>query len=144
MSGGEMSGAGTQAQMSRNRLKNAADKSLFLSLFMAGTSTPWEKVMSAVARTAVLLRGTQCLVALRRWQLEGKEAPADLASVVKAAGMTSVPTDPFADLAFKMTRRGGQPVIYSIGPDLADDGARLESDGRSNGDLVFRLAVPFK
>ncbi len=100
------------------------------------------------ANSAAVLRGTQCLVALRRWQLEGKDPSTDLASLCAAAGMNAVPIDPYSNSEFKMTQLAGQPVIYSIGPDQFDDEARLVSNPSvlsesATGDFVFRLAVPW-
>jgi hypothetical protein len=90
------------------------------------------------------LRGTQCLVALRRWQLENDQPPTDLQTVVKAAGMAGVPMDPYCDQPLRMTTIKGRPVIYSVGPDGKDEKAQKEWDLNRNtpGDLLFRLGVP--
>jgi hypothetical protein len=96
-------------------------------------------------RTLAMLRGTQCLIALKRWQLEKGAAGQDLAAITKAAGMAHVPIDPYADQPFRMATVAGQAVVYSIGPDGKDDeGAvswneqhQFRPDGP--GDYTFRL-----
>ena len=95
-------------------------------------------------RNQAALRGTQCLVALRRWQLEHRESPPNLDTLVKAAGMKSVPMDPYSDQPMRMTVLQGTPVIYSVGPDGKDDKAQVIWDlvPGHPGDYVFRLAPP--
>jgi hypothetical protein len=102
-------------------------------------------VLEAVTRGNTYHRGTKCLIALRRWQLEQNTPPPDLATVVKAAGMEGVPIDPYSDQPLRMTVLAGQPVIYSVGKDGRDDGAQLEWDlnmDNPQGDILFRLAPP--
>ena len=99
--------------------------------------------MHAILREEATLRGTQCLVALRRWQLEHRELPRDLHGVVKAAGMPGVPIDPYSDQPLRIAVIQGKPVIYSVGPDGRDDKALLEcKGGRQPGDIIFRLKPP--
>jgi hypothetical protein len=91
-------------------------------------------------------RGTQCLVALRRWQLQHADAPPDLKTLVKAAGMSGVPIDPFSGQPLRMAVLWGKPVIYSVGRDGKDDHGRVEEWDRNRrkwqGDLIFRLVAP--
>ena len=58
--------------------------------------------------------------------------------------MRSVPIDPFCDQPLRMAVIQGVPVIYSIGADGKDDGARTVWDGAPThpGDFVFRLEPP--
>jgi hypothetical protein len=100
-------------------------------------------ILEATCRNEVNLRGTQCLVALRRWQLEHAETPPDLTTLVKAAGMPSVPIDPWSGQPLRMALVAGKLLIYSVGPDGKDDKAQLESNLPSEqpGDLIFRLEI---
>jgi hypothetical protein len=101
-----------------------------------------DALFGAVDRQRAFHRGSQCLIALRRWQLEHNSQPTDLESVVKPAGMTGVPIDPFSDAPLKMTAVNGETVIYSVGPDGQDDRAMVEWDPKvdpKKGDIVFRL-----
>jgi hypothetical protein len=100
-------------------------------------------VSEAVTRDETYHRGTKCLLALRRWELKNTAPPADLAAVVKAAGMADVPIDPYSDQPLRMTTQAGQPVVYSVGKNGKDEQARLERDlNNPQGDIVFRLRVP--
>ena len=97
--------------------------------------------MFAIRRGEARLRGTQCLVALRRWQLEHADAPSNLETLVKAAGMPGVPMDPFSDQPLRMGAVVGKPVIYSVGPDGKDDKAQVEWNlvPTKPGDFIFQL-----
>jgi hypothetical protein len=100
-----------------------------------------EAVIRAVRRNKARLRGTQCLVALRRWQLEHEDSPTDVGTLAKAAGLDHVPIDPYSDQPFRIGTVRGATVIYSIGPDGKDDKAKVEWNlaPRQPGDFIFRL-----
>lgn len=68
-------------------------------------------VREVCLRGEATLRGTQCLIALRRWQLEHGKLPHDLDTLVKAAGMPGVPIDPFSGQPLRMTVIEGKSVI---------------------------------
>ena len=90
------------------------------------------------------LRGTQCIVALRRWQLQHADAPPDLETLVNAAGMPRVPIDPYSNQPLRMGTVKGKTVIYSVGPDGKDDKAQVEwnlAPGKP-GDYIFQLETP--
>jgi hypothetical protein len=99
----------------------------------------------ASARAVTALRGTQCLIAMRRSQLEKGAAGQDLAAITKAAGTAQVPIDPYADQPFRIATVAGQPVIYSVGPDGKDDGGVVSWNEQHQfrpggpGDYTFRL-----
>jgi hypothetical protein len=101
-------------------------------------------VANSCLRCEATRRGTQCLVALRRWQLEHREQPPDIEALVKTAGMKSVPLDPYCDRPLRLATGPDAPVIYSVGADGQDDGARTVWDGAPGhpGDFVFRLEPP--
>ena len=100
-------------------------------------------MIQACLRCPATLRGTQCLVALRRWQLEHRQPPKDLDTVVKAAGMSGVPIDPYCDQPLRMTLLQGEHVIYSVGKDGKDDRALADwRYGSQPGDFVLRLQAP--
>ena len=99
------------------------------------------ETLQACGRGDTELRGTQCLVALRRWQLQQPDAtPPDLETVVKAAGMPNVPRDPYGNGPLRMTQRRGQYVIYSVGKDGQNDNAQSDwKYGQQPGDFIFSL-----
>ena len=112
-------------------------------LLIAAILPPLVPFSQAIARHRTYHRGTKCLVALRRWQLEHDTPPSDLTAVIQAAGMKEVPTDPFSGQPMRMTMVNGEPVIYSVAMDGKDDRGRVdvwESSQRGKlGDLLFRL-----
>jgi hypothetical protein len=123
--------------------QEAQRANLFLFLYSSpaiGTIGAFE---NACWKRVTILRGTQCLIALKRWQLEHDGLPENLLAAVKAAGMPAVPIDPFSGQPLRMTTIEGQPVIYSVGRDGQDDKALVEyapgQSGDSRGDILFRL-----
>jgi hypothetical protein len=97
-------------------------------------------LISAPGRDLANLRGTECLVALRRWQVVQKTPPTDLLAVCKAAGLPAVPIDPHSGKPMKMAVVDGSPVVYSIGIDGKDDGGLVDSKFEAvPGDILFRL-----
>jgi len=108
-----------------------------LTVMLAGLEVP----ISAFARNDIALQATECQVAARRWQLEHNGELSDLASMVEAAGMDSVPTDPYSGDPLKMIGTGDDFTIYSVGDDGKDDKARIDSQGLADkkGDVVFRM-----
>jgi hypothetical protein len=104
-----------------------------------------ENVTRAIAQATASFRATECLLALRRWQLTGhRGAPANMASLVAAAGLKAVPTDPYDGKPMRLATVDGKPMIYSVGTDGKDDGGQKDSnlDQRPTGDLIFRLPAP--
>jgi hypothetical protein len=102
--------------------------------------------INAYLQAQTRLRGMECLVALRRWQLKHRELPKDLETLVRAAGMIGVPIDPYSDQPLRMTVLQGEPVIYSVGPDGKDDKALVVWDLVADhpGDYVLRLTPPMR
>ena len=106
------------------------------------------------------------LAALRYWYATRSDAPADLASVCRAAGLTGVPLDYYGSAPLRMLtfqtdsspiqyKHGrpsdkaekflaGETVIYSVGPDGADERAAIDwVFGPTNkGDWPFHLGKP--
>jgi hypothetical protein len=124
-------------QMEANsRMAALREGSLVLSI---SAPTP-PLVTLAVVRATATRRGRLCLAAVRRWELLRGTPPPDLSAACKAAGLASVPIDPFSGEPMRITLLDGKPVVYSVGPDGRDDGARLEStDSDKPGDVLFRI-----
>jgi hypothetical protein len=105
-----------------------------------------QTILQPSKRAEATFRGTQCLVALRRWQFDHAQPPADLATLTRSAGMETIPTDPYTDQPLLMTTIQGQPVIYSVGPDGKDDrGLQAKWNQKSTtwqGDFAFHLPPP--
>jgi hypothetical protein len=104
------------------------------------TPTP-ERLVRAIARPTASIRATECLIALRRWQLGHPGTPGDIASVIKGSPLKAVPIDPYDGKSMRLKSIDGQPVVYSVGRDGKDDAALTDADRdeRPNGDLIYRL-----
>jgi hypothetical protein len=124
-------------------LKMAAGDDL-LSRVIALMSSSLEPFTQAISRGTTTLRADECLVALRRWQLQHQGSPPDLASLVKGAGLKAVPVDPYDGKAMRLAMVEGQPIVYSVGRDGNDDGGLKDSnrDQQPVGDLLYRLTKP--
>jgi hypothetical protein len=121
-------------------LKIAKDGDLF-SITIDATLPAVQAVVQALGRMTATLRATECLVALRRWQLTHQGLHRSLESIVKEAGLKAVPIDPYDGKPMRLAVIGGEPVIYSVGKDGKDDGGLKDSDRdmRPAGDLLYRL-----
>mgnify|MGYP006294292369 FL=1 len=51
-----------------------------------------------------------------------------------------LPTDPFTGEPLKMARRDGRVALYSVGPDLSDDGGAPWDAKAKKGDIRLLLA----
>lgn len=88
----------------------------------------------------VEVRAAECLIAIKLWKNRYKKLPADLAPIVRAAGLARVPNDSFSGQPLRIAVVGGEPLVYSVGKDGRDDRGRIEFDkDRNSGDLLFRL-----
>jgi hypothetical protein len=118
----------------------AADGEKCLVLSMSCPMSPLVPI--AVVQAVATRRGFLCLAVIRRWELmHGTPAPS-LKAACKAAGLASIPIDPFSDKPMQMTMLDSKPVVYSVGPDGRDDGGRLEwTDSDQPGDILFRLPI---
>ncbi len=80
--------------------------------------------------------------AMWRYRLDSGTFPEALEALVPAY-LPAVPIDPFSGEPLRLTHRGpGQPVIYSIGQDLVDDGGTYEPGTArpyTTGDIVLVL-----
>lgn len=97
-------------------------------------------VRVAELRAIAGLRGTQCLVAIRRYELENNELPTNLEAAITASPFRQTPADPFGDGPLKYVFKDGEPTIYSIGVDGNDDGGKSDSNwGQQPGDILFQM-----
>jgi len=94
--------------------------------------------MLANAMNALAVAGT----AAERYRGAHGHWPSGLSDLVPTQ-LTQVPLDPFAEgqtLSFVSGPSGAQRlVIYSVGPDRVDDGARPRDPVSGRGDLLYPL-----
>ncbi len=112
-----------------------------LSVLTGGILQPAiEPLLRATSRAVATVHATECLVALRRWQLTHHASPTSLLVAVKDAGLKAIPTDPYDGKPLRHVIIRGAPVVYSVGRDGKDDGGQKDSKlDVQAGDLLYRL-----
>jgi hypothetical protein len=96
----------------------------------------------AAARDRTRLGATMSLIAVRRFQLAHQTVPETLEAAVGEAGLNVVPMDAYSGQPLRYRVVGGQPIVYSVGSDLKDDGGLVDWDpGKKPGDFVFRIGA---
>jgi hypothetical protein len=93
------------------------------------------------------LRAAVAGLAAERYRVANGAWPASLDELATAGLLKAVPTDPFDGRPMRFARKAGGIVVYSVGPDGADDGGvpliRPPADPALKGrDITFELLDP--
>ena len=92
--------------------------------FLSGLVMPvYTRARSAADRAQASINGTQIELALQAYKDRYGSYPANLKGL-RARLEWPIPEDPFSDKDFVYKRRGNGILLYSIGENLKDDGAR--------------------
>ncbi|HLH56244.1 MAG TPA: hypothetical protein VKY92_21835 [Verrucomicrobiae bacterium] len=76
-------------------------------------------------------------MALRCYQSDHHNMPANLDQLVPQY-LSRVPPDPFNEQPFRYKTTAGQWLVYSVGPDGADDGGKpITKNSGTNGDITY-------
>jgi hypothetical protein len=121
--------------LSRLRLSwnDARQKGLFFAVF-----TPaYFRAIDASSEAQATAACAQTAVAMTRYRLDHGALPARVEDLVPAY-LEAVPLDPFDGQPLRLAIRNDQWIIYSIGPDLKDDGG-VAMDNHRLGDIIFTL-----
>ncbi len=116
-----------------------------------GESGPWHRLAHEIylrhlphvdpRPTAAYLRCALVATAAESYRLRTGRHPRSLDDLIPAY-LEAVPEDPYArDGGLRYAVDAAGPVIYSIGPNLRDDGGKPRAP-ISEGDLVWRYALP--
>lgn len=89
------------------------------------------------------VRATQLTLALALFKLQHGEFPKELSELQSLVASTSL-QDPFSDGVFHYQRQDHGYLLYSVGPDLGDDGGKVQYDDthRHGSDLLYSLSLP--
>lgn len=106
---------------------------------------PAERRVSELAfRARAGYEALMTVVAVKRYQLEKGNYPADLKILVQDGYLKKVPSDPYSVGALVYRPTDEDFILYSLGPNFADDGGEpgRDEEGRTklwaaNGDMVF-------
>jgi hypothetical protein len=88
----------------------------------------YHKVLEADRRSRATLRSAAAAVAAERFRRDTGHWPAALDELVPAY-VTAVPLDPYDGRPLRSRRLDDGFVVYSVGPDQADDGGQVHSGG---------------
>ena len=91
------------------------------------------------ARGLAETRLMQTAVALEQSRSAKGGKYADTVASLSPEFLAAVPTDPFDGQPLRYHKTATGYLLYSIGPDLKDDGGKPESGGK--GDLVFKIVT---
>ena len=101
--------------------------------------TGYAMIVSREARGLANARLALTAVALEQFRATHNQYPASLSELVPNY-LDATPLDPFDGQPLRYHSQGAGYVLYSIGPDLKDDGGkRMTAKG---GDLVFAVVTP--
>jgi len=106
---------------------------------LGGSHVDFQTLQFPFARIQASLRLLRAELALREYHLQHGAYPAALQQLTPGE-LTAAALDPFVDQPLRYRRQGAGYVLYSVGPDLQDDGGLpIVSRGvssSSKGDLV--------
>ena len=79
--------------------------------------------------------------AVTAYRIKTGELPDNLDKITPAF-IEKIPSDPYDGKPLRMSRNAsGGATLYSIGPDVKDNGGEPLNNGKGTGDIVFRLAA---
>jgi hypothetical protein len=92
-------------------------------------------------RNHAMLRAAIVALAAERFRQQHGRWPAALGELVQAGLLKAVPTDPFDGQPLRLARTADGLIVYSVGPDKADDGGTLDRKDwiKTGTDLGFQL-----
>jgi len=120
----------------RQRATEAQDQGLSLNGML------WGALNQPVNREAMCLANIRLALtalALEQFRAAHNRYPAALSELAPGY-LTAVLLDPFDGQPLRYRQKGPGYVLYSVGPDLKDDGGQRMAG--KNGDLVFEIATP--
>ena len=102
------------------------------------------KINKRSHRTKAEVEATLAIVALLRFKLDTGGYPENLDKLVQAGYLKELPIDPFSDELLIYKKVDSNFLLYSVGPNFADDAGESEmgdkgtpKPGGEHGDVVF-------
>jgi hypothetical protein len=125
------------ADLIRQRVTEATDRGLLLNVWL---SDGLDKHVNREARCLANLRLALTAVALEKFRAaHNNRYPASLSELTPDY-LAATLMDPFDGQPLRYQKQGAGYVLYSIGPDLKDDGGK-PMNGKG-GDIVFTVVTP--
>ena len=101
--------------------------------------TAYTNAVSLEARCLANLRMATTAVALEQFRATHNQYPAGLSELTPNF-LAATPVDPFDGQPLRYRKQGSGYLLYSIGPDLKDDGGKRMTG--KNGDMIFTVTAP--
>ncbi len=125
----------TTIQQASDGSTKASRHGVLTSIVVPALQKYLERVAMDEALRATALTG----IAIARYRLDhGGAFPAKLDALVPQY-LDDMPLDPFDGHPLRLVVRNDEALIYSIGPDLKDDGGAPLDDQKKTGDMVFTV-----
>lgn len=116
-------------------------KSRYLGRSTMATTIGYDKMCRAIIQFEAMSRVTQLGIAAHRYHPQHGQYPAALSDLAQADPTLNL-IDPFTNEPLKLIRQADHLLIYSVGPDLTDDGGLSYNGYGNNFDQLFRLFPP--
>jgi hypothetical protein len=88
------------------------------------------------AENRAQVSGVVLVAALRLYRVRNGAYPERLTDLLGPC-LQALPTDPFSGRPFRYVKTGEHFLLYSVGPDLTDDGGSPEKSGLTRYDIIF-------
>ena len=100
-----------------------------------------DKVAQAVQRSLARQRGAIVGLAAERFRRKNNRWPESLDELLKGGLLKAIPSDPYAGGPLKWKRTDDGVIVYSVGPDLTDDGGKIDRANpiKPGTDIGFQL-----
>ncbi len=100
-----------------------------------------DKIAQACQRNHAILRNAIVALAAERYRQKHGRWPATLDELVQAGLLKSAPVDPYDGRPLRLRRTGDGLMVYSVGPDNADNGGVIDRQNpiKAGTDLGFQL-----
>jgi hypothetical protein len=125
-----------QRKKASNALEARLDSLSHIHLLLHTCMPAISRIATIELRSIAGLRAARTGLAVERYRLAAGKLPDSLSDLVPAY-LESVPKDPFDGKDLRYKKLEASFVVYSIGPDLSDDGGKERTKESKNWDVTF-------
>ena len=123
-----------------DRIDNPTGLKVHIEMLAEGMLNGYGTMLDSISTADALWNVGRSQVAVARFKLTEGCYPSGFSELVPNY-LNAVPADPFDGKPLRWTTdESGKPLIYSIGPDLTDDGGAVLDDDK-NGDIRWLMTV---
>jgi hypothetical protein len=119
--------------------RDARKSAILTAMFVPGMLRGFERNAERIAQQRLV----QTALAIEQYRINQNRLPNSLAELAPRL-LPEIPIDPFDDIEIRYRPEGGTYAVYSVGPDLTDDGGRKQIPRAAKidhpkGDIVFAV-----